>query len=113
LKIVTTPLEGFLIIETDVYRDERGFFLETYQRDRYINSGIEDNFVQENQSRSSKGILRGMHFQVKRPQIIHGGIGQQYYSIRYEAFKMVAEVTEKISGRQVAIQLNGPPTQTR
>jgi dTDP-4-dehydrorhamnose 3,5-epimerase len=68
LNIIATPLEGFLIIETDVYRDERGFFLETYHKDRYIQFGITDSFVQDNQSRSSKGILRGMHFQVKRPQ---------------------------------------------
>lgn len=68
MKGIATSLEGFLIIKADVYPDERGFFLETYQRDRYINIGITDNFVQDNQSRSAKGVLRGMHFQVRRPQ---------------------------------------------
>jgi dTDP-4-dehydrorhamnose 3,5-epimerase len=68
MKIEDTPLSGLLVIEPRCFRDERGFFLETYQATRYKEAGIEDNFVQENQSRSIKGVLRGMHFQVKRPQ---------------------------------------------
>ena len=68
MKVIKTPLEGFLIIEPDVYKDDRGFFLETYQEDRYRQAGINDKFLQDNHSRSSRGVLRGMHFQVKRPQ---------------------------------------------
>ena len=67
MKITETPLDGFLIIEPDCYKDERGFFLETYQDHRYKEAGINDHFVQDNQSRSNKAVLRGMHFQVKRP----------------------------------------------
>ena len=67
MKINETPLDGFLIIEPDCYKDERGFFLETYQDHRYKEAGINDHFVQDNQSRSNKAVLRGMHFQVKRP----------------------------------------------
>ena len=68
MKVKITPLEGFLLIEPDCFQDERGFFLETYQEKRYKEAGITDQFVQDNQSRSKKGVLRGMHFQVKRPQ---------------------------------------------
>ncbi len=66
--INTTPLDGLLVIEPKSFQDERGFFLETYQAKRYFEAGIVDVFVQDNQSRSMKGVLRGMHFQVKRPQ---------------------------------------------
>ena len=68
MKVIRTPLDGFLAIQPDVYGDGRGFFLETYQEARYQQEGITDKFVQDNHSRSSKGVLRGMHFQVKRPQ---------------------------------------------
>lgn len=68
MKIASTPLNGLLVIEPNCFQDERGFFLETYQDVRYREAGILENFVQENQSRSVKGVLRGMHFQVKRPQ---------------------------------------------
>ena len=66
--INTTPLNGLLVIELKCFQDERGFFLETYQSQRYHEAGIVDTFVQDNQSRSIKGVLRGMHFTVKRPQ---------------------------------------------
>ncbi len=68
IKVKKTSLEGFLIVELETFKDDRGFFLETFQEKRYKEVGITDKFVQENQSRSSKGVLRGMHFQVKRPQ---------------------------------------------
>ena len=68
MKIIKTPIDGFLIIEPDVYVDNRGFFLETFQEQNYKDFGIRDHFVQDNQSRSSKGVLRGMHFQLKHPQ---------------------------------------------
>ena len=68
IKTKKTPLEGFLILELETFKDDRGFFLETFQEKKYKEAGIKDKFVQDNQSRSSKGVLRGMHFQVKRPQ---------------------------------------------
>ena len=68
IKVKNTSLEGFLIIEPNCFKDDRGFFLETYQEDIYKAAGITDKFVQENQSRSIKGVIRGMHFQVNRPQ---------------------------------------------
>ena len=68
MNITPTPLDGLLLIEPHCFQDERGFFLETYQSARYQAAGIPDQFVQDNQSRSVKGVLRGLHFQVKRPQ---------------------------------------------
>ena len=68
IKVNKTSLEGFLIVELETFKDDRGFFLETFQEKNYKEAGIMDKFVQDNQSRSSKGVLRGMHFQVKRPQ---------------------------------------------
>ena len=68
IKAKKTPLEGFLILELETFKDDRGFFLETFQEKSYKEAGIKNKFVQDNQSRSSKGVLRGMHFQVKRPQ---------------------------------------------
>jgi len=66
--VKSTPLEGLLVIEPDFYKDDRGFFLESYHEERYLESGIKDKFVQDNHSRSGKNVLRGMHFQAKRPQ---------------------------------------------
>jgi len=68
IKVKKTSLEGFLIVELETFKDNRGFFLETFQEKSYKKVGITDKFIQDNQSRSSKGVLRGMHFQVKRPQ---------------------------------------------
>ena len=87
MEIIQTPLEGFLIIEPDVYEDDRGFFLETYREERYNQAGITDKFVQENHSRSVKGVLRGMHFQIQKPQaqivtVIQGKIFDAVVDIR-------------------------------
>lgn len=64
----STPLSGLLTIEPICFSDQRGFFLESYRRDRYHEAGIYDEFIQDNHSRSTKNVLRGMHFQVKNPQ---------------------------------------------
>jgi dTDP-4-dehydrorhamnose 3,5-epimerase len=68
MKVTSTPLQGLMVLELDCFTDDRGFFLETYHEQRYKEAGIKDHFVQDNQSRSKKGVLRGLHFQVKRPQ---------------------------------------------
>lgn len=57
-----------MVIEPSLFSDERGFFLESFQTERYRAAGISDDFVQENHSRSAQGVLRGLHFTVKRPQ---------------------------------------------
>ena len=63
-----TGFIGLEVIEPEVFKDERGFFLETFQTTRYKNQGIGEEFVQDNQSFSSRGVLRGLHFQLKQPQ---------------------------------------------
>lgn len=69
MKVTETDLPGAVIIEPDVFGDERGFFKETYHQDRYrIETGIEESFVQDNYSRSTAGVLRGLHFQKTKPQ---------------------------------------------
>jgi len=68
LKTVDTDIEGLIIVEPDVYPDKRGFFTETFQAQRYAEAGINCTFVQDNLSYSTKGTLRGLHFQVTRPQ---------------------------------------------
>jgi len=68
LKFVSTEIEGVTLIEPDVHRDERGFFLETYHQARYHEAGLDAVFVQDNHSKSARGILRGLHMQVEHPQ---------------------------------------------
>ena len=69
MKVTQTKLKDCVIIEPKVFGDERGFFLETFQAERYAaQAGITLPFVQDNHSRSSKGVLRGLHFQIKKPQ---------------------------------------------
>lgn len=68
MRIIETRLPGVLLIEPQVFGDERGFFQEIWQSDRYTDNGIAGPFVQDNLSRSSKGVLRGLHFQEPGPQ---------------------------------------------
>ncbi len=68
MRVESSSLPGVLVIEPDVHKDERGFFLETYHAERYREHGIAGPFVQDNHSRSRRGVLRGLHYQVKQPQ---------------------------------------------
>ena len=68
IKKVETGIPGVWMIQPDVYRDARGFFLESYHKERFSEIGITDRFVQDNHSCSSQGVLRGLHYQVQRPQ---------------------------------------------
>jgi dTDP-4-dehydrorhamnose 3,5-epimerase len=65
---IKTGIEGLKIIEPAVFGDERGYFMETWRYDEFAQAGIAMNFVQDNQSKSRKGVLRGLHFQRKSPQ---------------------------------------------
>jgi dTDP-4-dehydrorhamnose 3,5-epimerase len=60
---IKTKIEGLIIIEPSVFSDDRGFFMETYSKNIFAQNGIDVEFVQDNHSRSSKGVLRGLHFQ--------------------------------------------------
>lgn len=68
MRTVATAIAGVVVIEPDVHRDARGFFLETYHADKYRALGITEPFVQHNHSRSLRGTVRGLHLQVSRPQ---------------------------------------------
>ncbi len=68
MEIVTTPIQDVLLIKPKVFGDARGYFVETWQQKRYEEAGINLAFVQDNHSRSSYGILRGLHFQKTKPQ---------------------------------------------
>ncbi|MBR3252671.1 dTDP-4-dehydrorhamnose 3,5-epimerase [Candidatus Saccharibacteria bacterium] len=67
-KFNMTDIEGVYVIEPTVYGDERGYFMETYSAEEFKEAGLDYNFVQDNQSSSSKGVLRGLHFQKEHPQ---------------------------------------------
>jgi len=63
MQITKTKIPGLLIIKPDIYIDKRGYFFESYNKQKFIENGIEVNYVQDNESRSQKGVLRGLHFQ--------------------------------------------------
>lgn len=68
MRILDTSLSDVKIIEPVVFGDDRGFFMETWSQRVFAEQGIEENFVQDNHSRSARGVLRGMHYQIKHPQ---------------------------------------------
>ena len=68
MNITRPPIEGILLIEPLCFQDERGFFLESYERERYQALGITEEFVQDNHSRSARNVLRGLHYTKEKPQ---------------------------------------------
>jgi len=87
MNVIKTSLEDCLIIEPKVFNDDRGFFLETFQESRYKKlANITEPFVQDNHSRSSKGVLRGLHFQRKKPQ------GKLIRVVRGEVFDVAVDI---------------------
>ncbi len=68
MNIITTNLPGVIVIEPKVYGDKRGFFLETFREDVLLQAGINAHFVQDNHTRSSQGVLRGLHYQMTQTQ---------------------------------------------
>lgn len=67
-KFIKTNIDDVLIIEQDVFGDNRGYFMETYEERKFVEGGVKTKFVQDNQSKSTKGVLRGLHFQKTHPQ---------------------------------------------
>jgi dTDP-4-dehydrorhamnose 3,5-epimerase len=68
MELIPTPLPGAVVIEPRVFGDDRGFFLESWNEATFARAGLPTRFVQDNHSRSAKGVLRGMHFQLPSPQ---------------------------------------------
>lgn len=68
MKVTPTEHPEVLLIEADVFRDERGFFMETFHAEKFRQHGLPVTFVQDNHSRSTRGVLRGLHYQLEHPQ---------------------------------------------
>jgi len=68
MKVSQTKLPGVLIFEPQVFGDDRGFFIETFNYHRYAEAGLDRKFLQDNHSRSSRSVLRGLHYQLNNPQ---------------------------------------------
>lgn len=85
-KFMETSIEGVYIIEPTVFGDERGYFMETYQEREFKEAGINATFVQDNQSKSKRGVLRGLHFQRTKPQ------GKLVRVIRGEVFDVAVDL---------------------
>ena len=67
-EFIKNEIPGLVVIKPTVFGDDRGFFMETYQKDEFARAGIDKEFVQDNHSKSSKGVLRGLHFQTENTQ---------------------------------------------
>ena len=86
IKVTKAPIEGLYIIEPTVHGDERGYFVETYNARDMQEAGLTMQFVQDNQSMSLKGVLRGLHFQIRHPQ------GKLVRVIRGEVFDVAVDL---------------------
>lgn len=89
-KKISTGIEDLFIIEPTVYGDERGFFIESYNKEDFFELGIKDEFIQDNHSKSKKGVLRGLHFQTKFAQgklvrVIRGSVYDVAVDLREES----------------------------
>jgi len=87
MRFMTCRLSGVVVIEPDVHRDPRGFFLETYHADKYGANGVPGTFVQDNHSLSAYGTLRGLHFQVRKPQ------GKLVRAVQGEIWDVAVDIT--------------------
>jgi len=79
MKINTTSIDGAYLIDLDVFGDERGYFLESYHHRKYVEQGLNVEFVQDNRSQSKKNVLRGLHYQIEDPSghliyVTHGKV---------------------------------------
>jgi len=86
VKVEKTPINDLVIIEPKVFGDDRGFFMETWNKERYEDHGLPGEFVQDNLSLSRKGVLRGLHFQNPNPQ------GKLVYVLQGEVFDVAVDI---------------------
>ena len=68
ITVTKTQIEGLVIVQPSVFGDERGYFMETYNKEEFEKQGLNMTFIQDNESKSKKGVLRGLHFQRKYSQ---------------------------------------------
>jgi dTDP-4-dehydrorhamnose 3,5-epimerase len=104
VRLVSTEIPGVVVIEPEVHADGRGFFLETYNAERYRAHGISAPFVQDNHSQSIAGTIRGLHLQIRHPQ------GKLIRVIEGEIFDVAVDVRRgsPTFGRWVGVSLTAP-----
>lgn len=102
IKVTKAPIEGLYLIEPAVHGDARGYFMETYNKRDMEEAGLNMNFVQDNQSMSTKGVLRGLHFQKQYPQ------GKLVRVIRGKVFDVAVDIREgsKTYGKWFGVELS-------
>jgi len=102
MKILETELAGVLIIEPRVFSDSRGYFFESFQAERYKENGITKEFVQDNVSHSTKGVLRGLHYQLEHPQ------GKLVFVLTGAVLDVIVDIRRgsPTFGKSVSIELN-------
>jgi dTDP-4-dehydrorhamnose 3,5-epimerase len=103
VRFLPTALPGVIVVEPDVHRDPRGFFLETYHFEKYRAGGVPGPFVQDNHSHSVRGTLRGLHAQVRRPQ------GKLVRAVEGEMFDVAVDIRRgsPTFGRWFGVHLTG------
>lgn len=102
MKFINTELPDVIIIEPNVFGDDRGYFFESYRKKEFAKAGITDEFVQDNHSRSKKGVIRGLHYQIKHPQ------GKIVRVISGEVFDVAVEIRKSSPhfGKWVGVTLS-------
>lgn len=109
MKVLQTPLAGALVLAPRVFEDERGFFLESYSERTFAQIGLGENFVQDNHSYSKRGVLRGLHYQVQKPQgklvrVVSGEVVDAFVDLRKSSptFRRAHAVRLSGENRQMA-----------
>src|SRR5690348_15674261 len=103
MKVLDRPLPGALILEPTVYKDERGFFLESYNEKNFAALGIAERFIQDNHSFSKRGVVRGLHYQIQQPQgklvrVVAGEILDVFVDLRRSSSTFGHSHSVKLSG---------------
>lgn len=104
MKVIETDLKGILVIEPNIFNDNRGFFFESYSEKKYIDAGIKDKFVQDNISKSAKGTIRGLHYQIgeyaqgKLCQVLLGKVLDVAVDIRFGSPTFGKHFSVELSG---------------
>ncbi|WP_164156863.1 dTDP-4-dehydrorhamnose 3,5-epimerase [Sandarakinorhabdus rubra] len=103
MTITATALPGVLLIEPRVFGDARGFFLESWNRRSFAEAGLDLDFVQDNHSRSARGVLRGLHYQLRQPQ------GKLVRVTQGAVFDVAVDIRRSSPhfGRWVGVELSG------
>jgi len=103
VKLIKTDIPEVLVFEPSVHGDQRGYFFETWRADNFASAGVEQTFVQDNQSSSNQGVLRGLHYQIKQPQ------GKLVRVISGRVFDVAVDLRRQSPtfGRWVGVELSG------